>query len=125
MWPSKHNRGKQNGLIAEANTENTFPGQAELKTKTAEVCVCLCDENEIEALTIIVCSMCDEMKRGVWAMKNEKRFILNIIYIYHTWYYCCCTAVACLIFLLCSSSTCIYPSIPGAYCWYVYMCLLC
>ncbi|CAM9953409.1 unnamed protein product [Pylaiella littoralis] len=37
MWPSRHNRGKQNDLIAEANAKNTFPGQAELKTKTSEM----------------------------------------------------------------------------------------
>ncbi|CBJ32253.1 conserved unknown protein [Ectocarpus siliculosus] len=37
LWPSKRNRGKQDRLIARAIAESTFPGQAELKTKTAEM----------------------------------------------------------------------------------------
>ncbi|CAB1097137.1 unnamed protein product [Ectocarpus sp. CCAP 1310/34] len=37
LWPSKRNRRKQDRLIARAIAESTFPGQAELKTKTAEM----------------------------------------------------------------------------------------
>lgn len=37
LWPSKHNRGRQNALIEKANAENEWPGHAELRMKTAKV----------------------------------------------------------------------------------------
>lgn len=56
LWPSKNNRGRQNDIIAEANSANEWPGQAELKRDTAEARTC--EKGSISRCCIWRCRCC-------------------------------------------------------------------